>query len=78
MRRPAWRPTKRPQDVVLATAVPGEPKANAADRALFLAVRQLTFTEIFEEPVGKLLLDNGLLRLVVFDEEKEEILQWLP
>ncbi len=52
-------------------------KANAADRTLFLAVRQLTFTEIFAEPVGKLLLDNGLLRLMVFDEEQEEILQWL-
>ncbi len=52
--------------------------ANASDRELFLAVRELAFTEVFEEPVGKLLLDNGIIRLIVFDEEEEEILKWLP
>ncbi len=52
--------------------------AQASDRELFLAVRELAFTEIFEEPVGRLLLENGLFRLLVFDEEEEVILRWLP
>ncbi len=53
-------------------------EASASDREIFLAVREFAYTGVFKEPVGRLLLDNGLLRLVVFDEEAEEILKWLP
>ena len=52
--------------------------AQASDRELFLAVRELAFTEVFEEPVGRLLLENGVVRLLVFDEAEEVILRWLP
>jgi hypothetical protein len=47
------------------------------DRQLFLAVRKMTFLDVFEEPVGRLVMQKGKLQLIVFDEIKEEILQWI-
>jgi hypothetical protein len=36
------------------------------------------YHEIFEEPVGELLLSKGRLRLLVFSTETEVIEQWTP
>jgi hypothetical protein len=48
------------------------------DRDLYLAVPQLAFVELFEEPVGRLLIEQADLLLIVFDPQSEEIKQWLP
>lgn len=48
------------------------------DRRLYLAIRELVFSELFEEPIGQLLLDNEMVQIVIFDEETEEVLQWIP
>ena len=48
------------------------------DRILYLAIRKAVLMGVFEEPVGKLLLENQRVRLVVFDHRTEEILQWIP
>ncbi len=49
------------------------------DRQLFLAVRDIVFQEIFEESksLGRLLLDNNRLRLLTFDDRREEIVKWI-
>ncbi|MCP4654259.1 MAG: fatty-acid synthase [bacterium] len=47
-------------------------------RELYLAVREIVFTELFEEPVGRILLDRDLVQLIVFDDNAEEILRWIP
>jgi len=47
------------------------------DRELFLAIRERVFTEVFMEPIGAILLHKGRVRLIVFDQEKEEIVQWI-
>jgi len=47
------------------------------DRILYLAVRRDTFTEVFQDPIGEILLENKRLKLLVFDEVKEEIQQWI-
>jgi hypothetical protein len=47
-------------------------------RELYLAVKEETFVDLFEEPIGKLLLDNRRLRLLVFDPQGEVIRQWTP
>jgi hypothetical protein len=39
------------------------------NRRLYLAIRQETYSELFEEPVGKILLENQRLCLLVFDSE---------
>jgi hypothetical protein len=33
--------------------------------------------DVFEEPIGKLLLKKNRLQLLVFHPEREEILQWV-
>jgi hypothetical protein len=48
------------------------------DRVLYLAVPQEILAELFEEPIGQLLLRNNRVRLIVFDPQQEVILQWIP
>jgi XisH protein len=48
------------------------------DRELFLAVSEAVFINLFEEPIGTLLLDNHRLRLLVFDPQTEVIRRWIP
>ncbi len=47
-------------------------------RMLYLAVPQKILLDIFEEPLGKLLLKNKRVRLVGFDPNTEVIVQWIP
>ncbi len=46
-------------------------------RVLYLAIKKSTYLEIFEEPIGKILLKRRILNLIVFNEKKEVILQWI-
>lgn len=48
------------------------------DRNLYLAIREETFSELFAEPIGQLLIENDRLCLLVVDPEKEVIVQWIP
>lgn len=47
------------------------------DRVLFLAIPDQA-AEIFDEPVGQMLINKHLIKAVVFDPQKEEILRWIP
>lgn len=47
------------------------------DFILYLAVPQEIVEDIFEEPLGKLLIEDGLTRIVSFNPETEEIIQWI-
>ncbi len=49
-----------------------------ADRRLYLAVNRNTFETLFKEEAGKLLLEEPGFRLIVFDSNTEEIIQWKP
>jgi hypothetical protein len=48
------------------------------ERTLYLAVPRHTLRDVFEEPMGKLLLRNGRVRLIGFDPDAEEIVTWIP
>jgi hypothetical protein len=48
------------------------------ERTLYLAVRDDVFTALFEEPIGKLLIESENLYLVVFNSDSETIVQWIP
>ncbi len=47
------------------------------DRELFLAVRESVFVEVFQEPIGEILIRKGEIQLIVFDKAKEEIQRWI-
>lgn len=47
------------------------------DRLLYLAVHEEVFLSIFEEAIGKLLLENNRINLIVFDRKEEVILKWI-
>ncbi|MFM9962969.1 MAG: XisH family protein [Planctomycetaceae bacterium] len=48
------------------------------DRKLFLAVPEHAMHDVFEEPIGQLLLKDGQVRLFAFSVESEEIIRWMP
>lgn len=47
------------------------------DRKLFLAIRDSVYLELFEEPIGQLLIERESLRILVFNAKREEIVQWI-
>ncbi|MHC5676613.1 element excision factor XisH family protein [Nostoc sp.] len=47
------------------------------ERMLYLAVPSRVFDDLFEEPIGKLLLRNHRLKLITFDPKQEVIKQWI-
>ncbi len=47
------------------------------ERVLYLAIRNAVYTDLFEEPIGKLLLNKGRVKLIVFDPHTEVILKWI-
>ena len=48
------------------------------DRALYLAVPHLVVQTIFEQPLGQLLLQQGIVQVLGFDPTTAEVKQWLP
>jgi len=48
------------------------------DRVLYLAIIKAVFFDLFEEPIGQLLLENKRIKLIVFDPHSEEIIKWIP
>jgi hypothetical protein len=47
-------------------------------RDLYLAVSRPTFNSVFTIEIGQVLLNNQIVKLMVFDDEREEIVSWLP
>lgn len=48
------------------------------DRDLYLAVSRLTFNSVFTIQLGQMLLTNQIIKLIVFDDKSEVIVQWIP
>ena len=51
--------------------------AHQPERTLFLALRETTFNNLFTHPEGESLRLREAVKLLVFDDEKQEILQWI-
>ena len=47
------------------------------DRNLYLAISKEVFNNLFEEPIGKLLIENHHIKLIIFEPNQEVILQWI-
>lgn len=48
------------------------------DRELYLAVPSRAYYAVFQTELGAILLENEVLRLLVYDYEQEEIVEWIP
>ena len=48
------------------------------DRMLHLAIPRRVFEGIFAERVGQAVVTSEAMRVVVFDEKSERIIQWAP
>ena len=47
-------------------------------RQLYLAIDAEVFKNIFEEPIGRGVLDEYNLRILIFDSDREAIVRWIP
>jgi hypothetical protein len=47
------------------------------DRVLYLAVRKKTLRDVFEKPLGKLLLESHLVRVIGVDTQEGVIVRWI-
>lgn len=47
-------------------------------RQLFLAIREEVYYALFEEPIGRILIENQRVQLLIFDPHAEVIIQWIP
>lgn len=52
-------------------------KRKDPERVLFLAVNEEIYDDVFEEELGRALLDEYKVPLIVFDSDKEVILKWI-
>ena len=48
------------------------------ERLLYLAITQDVFEDIFQQPIGQILLNNQRFRLIIFHAKQEVICQWIP
>ncbi len=48
------------------------------ERILYLAIREAVFIDVFEEPIGSILLENERIRLIIFNPDTEEVVKWIP
>ncbi len=48
------------------------------DRILYLALSTIIFDDFFSEELGKKVLRKKHLRVIVFDPDVQEIVQWIP
>ena len=48
------------------------------ERLLYLGVHEEIYNDIFDEPLGQLLIEDYQLKLMVFDLQEEVILKWIP
>lgn len=48
------------------------------ERELYLAVPNRAYHSVFQNELGQILLRHRSLRLLVFDEDQEVIVEWIP
>jgi XisH protein len=48
------------------------------ERDLYLAVSEATYSDIFSEPIGTLVIAELPLKLVIVDLKRKEVSQWIP
>ena len=53
-------------------------RAGDPERQLYLAIDAEVYKNIFEEPIGRGVLDEYHLRILIFDSVKEVIVRWMP
>ena len=48
------------------------------EHTLYLAVPQYVVEDLFQEPIGQLLLEKGAVRVIGFDPAEEIVTAWIP
>jgi XisH protein len=52
-------------------------KRSGCDRTLYLAITEQVYLDFFQEEIAQMVVENNQLKLIIFDPEKEEVIQWI-
>lgn len=52
-------------------------KQQNSDRLLYLAITETVYLDFFSEELPQLMIELNSLKLLVFDPEKDEVVQWI-
>ncbi len=53
-------------------------QAREPDRPLYLGIPKDAYSSLFDEPIGKGIMEAYALNLLVFDPSEETVIQWTP
>ncbi|MCT7972152.1 XisH family protein [Laspinema olomoucense] len=48
------------------------------DRLIYLAIPEITYLDIFREPIGDLVISKLSIKLIIVDIQEAEVKQWIP
>ena len=61
-------------DVLLGSyTVPGQ-----LDSVFYFSQHYQVYRDVFQDSMGAMVLENGRLRLIVFDPDRREVVRWIP
>lgn len=52
-------------------------KRSQPDRSLYLAITEQVYLDFFQEEIAQMVIECNKLKLIIFNPEKEEIVQWI-
>ncbi|MFB2921466.1 MULTISPECIES: element excision factor XisH family protein [Aerosakkonema] len=52
-------------------------KRSQPERILYLAIIERVYLDFFQEEIAQMVVQNNQIKLITFDSEKEEIIQWI-
>lgn len=52
-------------------------KRSQPERILYLAIQDRVYLDFFQEEIAQMVVQNNQIKLITFDSEKEEIIQWI-
>ncbi|MFB2934949.1 element excision factor XisH family protein [Aerosakkonemataceae cyanobacterium BLCC-F154] len=47
------------------------------ERILYLAIQERVYLDFFQEEIAQMVVENHQIKLMIFDEEKQEVIQWI-
>jgi hypothetical protein len=48
------------------------------ERLIYLAISSMVYEDLFQEPIGQMVIRRQRLRLIVFEPQKGVLIRWIP
>lgn len=52
-------------------------KRSQPERILYLAIQEQVYLEFFQEEIAQMVVHSHHIKLIIFDSDKKEVIQWI-